>query len=87
MDRIVEGYIGGVYYAVTVGESQIGAADTIGPVSGAAQARRLLEFHNGMPLPHSGQVLDVNDPEVVIAALQELTHVIHVRPAETRGGS
>ncbi|MEU6712927.1 hypothetical protein ABZ897_15715 [Nonomuraea sp. NPDC046802] len=82
MDRIVEGYIGGVYYAVTVGESQEGAPESIGVVSGAATARRLLEFHNGQPLPHSGNVLDVTDPEMVVAALQELTHVFRVGPAE-----
>ncbi|WP_433513722.1 hypothetical protein ACQP2T_60930 [Nonomuraea sp. CA-143628] len=82
MDRIVEGYIAGVYYAVTVADAEQGGADTIGVVSGAAAARRLLEFHNGKPLPHSGNVLDVADPEMVVTALQELTHVIHVRPAE-----
>lgn len=82
MDRIVEGYIDGVYYAVTVGESQQGAPETVGVVSGAVAARRLLEFHNGQPLPRSGNVLDVTDPEMVVQALQELTDVIHVRPAE-----
>ncbi|MEU4231070.1 hypothetical protein AB0F17_42835 [Nonomuraea sp. NPDC026600] len=82
MDRIVEGYLVGVYYAVTVAETAPGGDDTIGVVSGAAAARRLLEFHNGKPLPHSGNVLDVANPDMVVAALQELTHVIHVRPAE-----
>ncbi|MEV0996897.1 hypothetical protein [Nonomuraea sp. NPDC050202] len=81
MDRIVEGYIDGVYYAVTVFDTAPGGDDTIGVVSGAVAARRLLEFHNGQPLPHSGIVLDVTDPETVVQALQDLTDVIHVRPA------
>ncbi|MGN9842475.1 hypothetical protein ACTMTI_30560 [Nonomuraea sp. H19] len=83
MDRIVEGYLDGVYYAVTVGDSQEGKPDSIGVVSGAAAARRLLEFHNGQPLPRSGNVLDVADPDLVVQALQDLTDVIHVRPAES----
>ncbi|MEU4513228.1 hypothetical protein AB0G05_27340 [Nonomuraea wenchangensis] len=82
MDRIVEGYIDGVYYAVQISEAAQGGDDTIGVVAGAAAARRLLEFHDGQPLPRSGNVLDVNDPDMVVQALQELTDVIHVRPAE-----
>jgi hypothetical protein len=81
----VEGYIGGVYYAVTVFDTEPGGDDTIGVVSGAAAARRLLEFHNGQPLPRSGHVLDVADPDLVVQALQDLTDVIHVRPAEAEG--
>ncbi|MFI6900360.1 hypothetical protein ACIBKY_03810 [Nonomuraea sp. NPDC050394] len=84
MDRIVEGYLDGVYYAVTVGEVRPGAAASVGVTSGSVQACRLLEFRNGMALPDSGNRLDVNDPEAVIAALQELTHVISVRPAGTQ---
>ncbi|SEU43734.1 hypothetical protein [Nonomuraea wenchangensis] len=79
MDRIAEGYIAGVYYAVTVGESQKGEPDSIGVVSGAAAAHRLLEFHDRQPLPHSQPVLDVSNAESVVSALQELTHVIRVR--------
>ncbi|MFB4283563.1 hypothetical protein ACBJ59_50250 [Nonomuraea sp. MTCD27] len=85
MGRIVEGYIDGVYYAVTVGESQQGRPDSIGVVSGAAAARRLLEFHNGQPLPRSGHVLDVANPDLVVQALQDLTDVIHVRLAGSAG--
>lgn len=81
MDRVVEGYIDGVYYAVEAKEAATGAADTIGVVSGAVAARRLLEFHSGQPLPHSVNVLDVSDADMVMQALQEPTHVIHVRPA------
>lgn len=82
MDRIVEGYIDGVYYAVTVGQARPDAAAQVGAAAGSARACRLLEFHNGLALPRSGQVLDVTDPEMVVAALQELTDVIHVRPAK-----
>ncbi|MEU7838276.1 hypothetical protein [Nonomuraea sp. NPDC049129] len=57
MDRVVEGYIEGVYYAVTVGQSRRNATATIGTASRSAQACRPLEFHNGRALPQSGQGL------------------------------
>ncbi|GAA4209255.1 hypothetical protein GCM10022252_75490 [Streptosporangium oxazolinicum] len=70
---IVHGYIEGVYYAVTVGALRPEAAATVGVVSGARHAVLLLEMHNGRELPRSGTILDVNDPDSVLTALQELT--------------
>ncbi|SDH67629.1 hypothetical protein SAMN05421505_12040 [Sinosporangium album] len=74
----VHGYIDGVYYAVTVGEPRPEATATIGVVSGSRRACLLLELRKGLPLPVSGQVLDVTDPETVLAALHELTDVRRV---------
>ncbi|MFI6536629.1 hypothetical protein ACIBHY_29555 [Nonomuraea sp. NPDC050547] len=76
----MEGYIDGIYYAVTVGQAPPDAAASIGAASGSARACRLLEFHNGMRLPHSGIVLDVKEPDLVVTALQELTDVIRIKP-------
>lgn len=70
----VHGYIGGVYYAVTVGMPRPEAAATVGVVSGSRQAVLLLELHNGRELP-SGRVLDVGDVDSVLDALAELTEV------------
>ncbi|GHE31472.1 hypothetical protein GCM10017673_37760 [Streptosporangium violaceochromogenes] len=77
---IVEGYIGGVYYAVTVGAARPEAAATIGVVSGSRRAVLLLEAHDGQELPGSGLVVDVSDPDSVVAALRELTGDARVRP-------
>lgn len=74
----VHGYIDGVYYAVTVGEPRPDASASIGVVSGSRRAILLLELHKGIRLPQSGQVLDVTNPDLVVAALQELTHVTKI---------
>jgi hypothetical protein len=81
----VEGYIDGVYYAVTVGEPRPEASTTIGVASGSRRACLLLELNKGLRLPESGQVLDVTNPDLVVQALQELTHVTSVRRDTAQG--
>ncbi|MEV7011660.1 hypothetical protein [Streptosporangium sp. NPDC051022] len=74
---IIQGYIDGVYYAVTVGAPRPEAAASIGIVSGSRRAVLLLEQHNtGQEIPEIGAPLDVNDAESVRAVLEALTEVI-----------
>uniref|UniRef100_UPI003F496636 hypothetical protein n=1 Tax=Streptosporangium sp. CA-235898 TaxID=3240073 RepID=UPI003F496636 len=74
---IIEGYIDGIYYAVTVGTPRPEAAATIGVVSGARHAVLLLEGHDtGQPLERTGEVLDTSSPESVRAFLEAYTEVI-----------
>ncbi|MEU4703362.1 hypothetical protein [Nonomuraea dietziae] len=80
----VHGYIDGVYYAVTVGEPRPEATATIGVASGSRRACLLLELHKGLRLPESGQILDVTNAGLVVAALQELTHVTKVEKTHLR---
>ncbi|MER6830798.1 hypothetical protein ABT352_32730 [Streptosporangium sp. NPDC000563] len=78
---IIEGYIDGIYYAVTAGTPRPEAAATIGVVSGSRHAVLLLEMHNGRETP-AGEILDVEDAESVRAALEALTDNVRVRPSE-----
>ncbi|MEU8378698.1 hypothetical protein [Streptosporangium sp. NPDC048865] len=80
---VIEGYIDGIYYAVTAGTPRPEAAATIGVVSGARHAVLLLEMHNGREIPSTGEVLNVEDVDSVRAALEALTTDVRVRSVET----
>jgi hypothetical protein len=84
----VFGYMDGVAYAVTVGVAREDAAATVGVVSGSPDVCALLRIRDGEPvdLPHGGTVhLDVNEPDLVVAALTAWTQVVRVTDEQAAG--